>query len=474
MARDLYWAKCYFESLGPEYTMYDEYYDGKHTVLMSDEMLSTSFGQMLKATKDNLCPVVVDTIVDRMKLLGFTSPDKDVKKFMADMWKRQRMASRAISVHHKCKLYGDAYLMIWPASNGKVALYPQNYGTVVVKYDYSEEEPRIVEAVKAWVEDVWDPVMNFRQKRLRVTIYTETMIYRYYRDTSNEATDWSNFPSDTSSLMPFGDEPEIPNKYGRVPVFRFYNGREENKLAMSEIRDVIPMQDVINKTLKDLMMCSEFQGFKQRWLTGVDIPKDPATNKPIEPFEASMKRMWAISGTEAKFGEFTAGDLTQIIGFLDNCRHEVARISRTPAHLFLLNTGDFPSGEALRTAEAPLLSKASASQAFIGDVWEDAMKFAYFVETGIDVGDLEVTSTWQGSMQYTQKEYVDTLAVMRTFGLSEREALRLLDYTDEQIDEMLKENDEREAIKAEQTANAFGRGLNVNPKSTNQTSQTGK
>jgi hypothetical protein len=45
----------------------------------------------------------------------------------------------------------------------------------------------------------------------------------------------------------------------------------------------------------------------------MDIPVDPETNKPIEPFKAAVDRLWMAEDDGVKFGEFGATDLAPYI-----------------------------------------------------------------------------------------------------------------------------------------------------------------
>ncbi len=68
----------------------------------------------------------------------------------------------------------------------------------------------------------------------------------------------------------------------------------------------------------------------------------------------------------------------------------MASLTSTPLHYFEA-TGNVPSGEALRTAEAPLIKKVQDRQVAFGSAWKDIFRFMLRIE-GI-VTDVEVN--WQ-------------------------------------------------------------------------------
>ena len=103
------------------------------------------------------------------------------------------------------------------------------------------------------------------------------------------------------------DEPwPLPNPLGVVPVVPLPNrprlsGRSWSVTGVpvrldgrSEIAAVMSNQDAINKYRADALVASEFAAFRQRWAIGIDIPVDPETGRPIEPFRPAVDRLWTF------------------------------------------------------------------------------------------------------------------------------------------------------------------------------------
>ena len=75
-------------------------------------------------------------------------------------------------------------------------------------------------------------------------------------------------------------------------------------------------QDAINKYRADALVASEFAAFRQRWAIGIDIPVDPETGRPIEPFKPAVDRLWTFPRPDPEdpnqafpqVGEFAATD----------------------------------------------------------------------------------------------------------------------------------------------------------------------
>jgi hypothetical protein len=166
----------------------------------------------------------------------------------------------------------------------------------------------------------------------------------------------------------------------------------------------------------------------------VDV--DPETGRPIPPFTPGVERIWAVAAETAKFGEFGQADLTQFIAAQDALRAEIARVSGTPLHYLLLQTGDFPSGEAMRTAEARFLAKVRDRQVAFGNTWEDCLAFALRIA---GTAEATLTTLWRDPTPRHEKEQAETAAIKATLGVSNTQVLRELGYSDPQIDEMQQE-----------------------------------
>jgi hypothetical protein len=74
--------------------------------------------------------------------------------------------------------------------------------------------------------------------------------------------------------------------------------------------------------------------------------------------------------------------LTQYVEVMENHRAEIARVSGTPLHYLFITRGDFPSGEAMKSAEARFTSKVEKLQGSWGNQWEDLLALCLRMEDG--------------------------------------------------------------------------------------------
>jgi hypothetical protein len=414
----------------PRYQEYAGYYDGRHPLAFATNKFRGAFGALFEAFADNLCPAVVDAVADRLVVTGFDVEEGSEQA--ADdawgVWLANRMDRRAGEVHLEVLKQGDAYVIVWPDADGRPTIYPNPAATVTVTYD--EEQPgRLASAAKVWATV---------DGTVRATLYYPDAIEKY----ATRRTWTLEAPSTAKAFEPYqpeGEEWPLKNPYGRVPVFHLANNAGIGEMGRSELRDVLPLQDALNKAHADRLVGMEYQALPQRWATGLEVPINPETGQPMPPFIPGADRVWTVGDPDVKFGQFDSADLLQIGAVIDDMRMSIARVSSTPLHYMQLTTGNFPSGESLKTAEAKFLSKVKDRQSAFGNVWEDVLAFCLKISGGQDA---RLSALWQDPAPRSEREHAETVRIKREMGITEAQALRELGYSDEQIARMQTERTE--------------------------------
>lgn len=437
------------------YALFRAYYNGQHRLAFATEKFRNAFGNILQAFADNLTPVVIDAVADRLEVtefqveevggLEFGAADAgsvaeareervraDLDKLVRRVWRANRMDQRAGEVHQEALTLGDSYVIVWPSQvDGFPRISPQRGDAMTVAYD--REDPNLM----LWAAKVWWQ----EDKRVRLTLYYADSIEKWV---TTEAHD--RLPTDATAFQPAevpGEPWPLPNPFGRVPVFHFSNNSGIGQFGRSELHDVIPLQDGLNKSVLDLLVAMEFVALPQRFVTGLELEEDDLTGKPKIPFRVGVDRLWQTSSPEARFGEFPGADLSSFVAVQKEFREEIARVTGTPLHYFSLMT-DPPSGVALRALEARFVKRVRDRQTSYGNVWEDVMAFSMLI---LGQRDVRLSAVWVPAEVQDEKEKVETLLAKRDLGVSRRQALREAGYTDEQIAEMEAERqEEREAL----------------------------
>lgn len=440
------------------YTKYREYYDGTQALEFATKKFQNTFGSMFASFAYNRSAAVVDAIADRLQLIGFdlegtdqkgegTSSETEAKSVMVDIsriWQFNRMDRKQGEVHSESLKTGDAYAIVWPEQLPDGSWLPRIYvnkaGTVSVVTD--SETGQTISAAKAW-QITSGPFEKF----WRLTLYFETAIFKFISIAKKDempkaAGDWTPYDPTTEGLAP---EPwPVPNDFGQVPVFHFANNAYTGEYGRSELRDIIPIQDALNKASMDLLVAMEYGAFRQRYVTGMGmgIP-DPISGIVPSPFRMGPGEIW--SGPQgATFGDFNTTDLNQFLRVGADYDAKISNVARIPSHWLTMTMENPPSGEALKTAEAPFVAKLMDRQIAFGNVWEDVFSFALLtMAPGRVVTNLK--SIWKSAELRSEREVSEVAVIKSATGIPEEKLWAEMGYTEAEIAEF-------KALKAEAVA----------------------
>lgn len=408
------------------------YYRGEHDLKFASEKFLNAFGSLFKTFAMNMCPAICDAMRDKLLVTGFSvegnaeggGGEANVPEEAWKIWQANRMAVRAGEIHKEAAINGDAYAIVWVDEAQTVTIYPNKAANVTVYYD--EESPgKILWAAKHW---------QTPEKKFRLNMYYPDRIERLI---SKKKSEDGKLPA-AKEFEEF-DKP-VPNAYGIVPVFHFANNGQIGSFGTSELHDAIPLQDALNKCVLDLLVTMEFSSYRQRWASGIEIEIDDE-GKAKPPFVAGIEKLWMTESNETKFGDFEVTDLTQFLEVKDGFRTDIATVTGTPLHYFMLTGASFPqSGVSIEKLESRFLGKVRDRMASFGAVWENLMAFALLIEG--KGKDIRLFTEWQDPAPLSQKEQLDNIVVKKDLGITERQALIECGYGEEAIDEMLAEKAE--------------------------------
>jgi hypothetical protein len=440
------------------YTKYRNYYDGNQGLEFATKKFANTFGSMFAAFAYNRSAAVVDAIADRLQLTGFDlegtdqsgegeSSETEAEAVMVDIakiWNGNRMDRKQGEVHNESLKTGDAYTIIWPELQEDNTWLPRIYvnkaGSVSVVTDV--ETGRTLSAAKAW-QITSGPFEKF----WRLTLYFETGIYKFISTAKKD-----ELPKAAGDYVPYdptteGGQPEpwpVPNPFLQVPVFHFANNAYTGEYGRSELRDVIPIQDALNKASMDLLVAMEYGAFRQRYVTGMGmgIP-DPITGKVPSPFKMGPGEVWS-GPAGATFGDFDVTDLNQFLRVGADYDAKISNVARIPAHWLTMTMENPPSGEALKTAEAPFVAKLKDRQIAFGNVWEDVFSLGLrMINPNRVVTNLK--AVWQSAELRSEREVAEVAVIKSAAGVPDEKLWAEMGYTASEIAEF-------KAMKAEAIA----------------------
>ena len=414
MNTDIEKALTNLRANGSRYEKAIRYYNGDHDLAFATEKFENTFGTLFREFALNLCPVICDAVRDKLRVTGFSiensnnsinSTNSETRK----IWFRNRMPLRAGEIHKEALKCGDAYMFVWPNTNGEAVMYPNTASGTAVGYD-DEVPGSIVWAAKAWTD---------ADKHIRLNIFFADRIERYISRSK------ANTLPDPSDMIPYSDDASnapnsvIANPYGVVPVFHFANNADLGQTGRSELDAAMPVQDGLNKSVLDMLVAMEYSAFRQRWAAGIEVEYD-ADGKSIAPFDSGVDHLWISGNQNAKFGDFEAAQLDQFLKVKDSFRIDMSSVTGTPLHYFLQNNAGLPSGEALKKSETRFIAKVRDRQESFGQVWADVMAFALKVEHG---SDAKLITEWEDPSPLSEREFLENILLKRQIGLPVEQAL---------------------------------------------------
>lgn len=402
------WRDVLSKQLGgrrPWIARYEAYYEGRHRLAFATSKFREAFGNLFSAFADNWCQVVVDASVERLEVQGFRfSQDAEADDEAWRIWQWNQLDADSGMAHETAVATGAAYLLVSPSDDPATPMITVEHPAEMIVASAPGERRTRQAALKIWKDE---------EGFAMATLYLPDGLFKWRsreKDDGGKQVDWVDRP----------DEPTMTdNPLGVVPVVPLLNRPTMRGDGRSDLQSVIPEQDAVNKLVADMLVASEFAAYRQRWASGIEVPIDPETGKPIRKiFDAANDRMFTTANEDAKFGSFDATDLSNYVSGIEMIIQHIAAQTRTPPHYLLGQSGSFPSGESLKATETGLVAKVKRKMVNFGESYEEAMRLAFQLIGDTEKAAAESAETiWRDPESRTEGELVDALVKMSTLGV---------------------------------------------------------
>lgn len=396
------------------YTHLDRYYDGKQPLAFLAPEAKIALGNRFTTMVSNIPRLAVTAIAERLRITGFLGDPE-----LWTDWIRNDLDQLSGLAHREALLLGDSYVMVWADQLGRPKVTVESAKQVTIVTDPGSRET--VAGLKRW----------------ETTNTTEAVLYE--RDQITRLR--SNQTGATTGG--FYVVEEIVNPLGVVPIVAIRNSdRILDDRGASEITDLMPLVDGLNKVLTDMLVTSEYVGRPRRWATGIELIEETITGASgdttvaVNPIPEGNRAMISES-PDAKFGQLPSADLQGYEAAVRVLLGQVMAVSTLPAHYIGQLTQQPTSADALRAAEASLTARAEARQSTFGRAWEQVGKLMVAVRDGLDPAEVDVRVQWADASTRSVSQEADAVTKLFQVGLlPDTYALQRLGYSEDEIAEI--------------------------------------
>jgi hypothetical protein len=362
------------------------------------------FRRLLHLTKSNYMGLVVDSMVERMQVEGFRVGDnREADAETWRIWQANNLDSGSDQALLEAAIGGCSYMLVAPNPDDAATplVYVEHPSQAIVEYVPGTARRQRAAGLKVWADDWTGHTM--------ATLYLPDEIYKFWAARQPQGV---NVPPRWERREVRGERWPALNPLGEVPLVEVANNPRLLTGGVSEIADVVSIQDRIGKTLADRLMTQDFGAFPQKWATG--YPSEDENGVPNR-VNIGRNRLVTSDVAETRFGQFTAADLA---GYIDGKREDVKDIAsrtRTPAQ-YLLGEMNNVNGETLAASESGLVSKVRQRCRTSGEDLEDTARLMRKA-AGIGGGDEAMETIWRNPEHRTEGELVDALVKMASLGV---------------------------------------------------------
>ncbi|WP_460359527.1 phage portal protein [Mycobacterium sp. ZZG] len=354
------------------YAWLRDYYEGRSPLsfLSADQKVALKNFDRISS---NVCETTVTSIQERLRVSGFTITDA------WDLYVANNFDQRATNVHRDALLYGGGYVTAWKDNRGRPSISIESPDRFVVVRDPITDE--VVSGCKRVITD----------KAVEAWLYFGDEIQHWRVD------------SPSASTAGFYLVDSVENPLGVPPIAVV--GHEGER---SVIDNVTTLQDALNKALLDGLTASESAAFPRRWASGISPEERPVLDDDgnpvldegepvvelVNPLTEDRLKTWISDDADSRFGQLDAADLNAFESLVRVIMSQVQMVTGLPAHYVGVLQNSVTSADALRAAEAALVSRVEAKQLHYGTGHERLAQLLLAIRDGGEPDDIPVRVQW--------------------------------------------------------------------------------
>ena len=373
---DAKYALAKLFELRPWYDELRDYESGHQPIMFASEKFRRFYEAVMRRYRLNICRPVVRQVSRRLDIEGWEGDDQ-----AQEWWNTAGRQIQNRLFREACR-QGDAYTITWPVGTMSGELRTNRLRADEAMVVYRQDQPDTPDyAIHAWQDATRDARMA--DSTLRVNVYYPDLVTRWVGDTATVQTIAQRVRAGQSllstldglTLSPFEDE-DTPHKAGYegplaeagqdgiLPVQHFAVQPDATPYGTSVLDDVLPVQDAINKHAIDILVTSEQYGLPLRALLGLEEIKSTEvdgdgnvverSNLDDIDYDPRLDWMLALPGSDSKLVQLPEADITRLIEVKRAAISDATLVSNVPLNILAEDSGNVPTGVALREVKAPL------------------------------------------------------------------------------------------------------------------------
>lgn len=348
----------------------------------------------------NVPRMAVDEPVLRQRMRAFYR-DGDSTKEDGDLrasWEANNLQSESSVCHTETRIFGRAFVAVGshPEPGERPLITVESPLEIGVEVD--RQRRRISDALRIYRDDV--------NKVTRATLMRKNETLHVVRGRNGwQLDDAEGFGRDEHGM-------------GVVPLVMFLNRRRAGQFeGSSEMKDVITKTDGIARMITNMLVGGETHALPARWIAGA-TEEDFVDEKgnPVPVWEAYFTAIRAIKDSDAKFGEWKAGDLKNFTETVDSMLNWCGVELGLPVHYMGKQAAQPAAEGAIRASEARLVSRTMDKNSHDGDSWAWVMGLEERLRKGDWGPTNSIRTLWHDPATPTTAEAADAGTKMRSVG----------------------------------------------------------
>jgi Phage portal protein, SPP1 Gp6-like len=290
-----------------------DYYAGRHPLAFATPKFAEAFGGLFRSFASNWCGLVVDVPRQRLRPTGFRFGDGPGDADAWAIWQRNSLDAGSLLLHTGALVAGRAYAIVWADGAGRPRITPESASQCIALRDPASRLP--VAALKRW---------EVPGGGLEARLFLPDRVVSYTAQAGATVSGWRRTNT-------------VENPLGVVPVVEFGNRPTITGEGTSELADVAPLQDAVNKLCTDMLVASEFNSFKARYLMLSSHASREAIDKMVAQPKAKSAafQRYLVTTAGTSVGEFTESTLEGFVAAITLLTQHVATMTQTPPQLLL-------------------------------------------------------------------------------------------------------------------------------------------